>query len=324
MIKFLFLLISSHQKIALFVFHSFFDKICWLIHFIVYILFRCLVFLFRITPFWLLYRLSDFTYLLLYKIIGYRKKVVRKNLKNAFPEKTSAARKDIEEKFYQHLFDLLLESIKGFSLSKKTLQKRQQHITPELPQNIIHKGKSALIVGGHYGNWEWGGLGASFCVSTDVVILFSPIKNPYIDRYIKASRELYNTFFWSSPQAPRAFNAYKNKQATYVLIADQSPSNPKRAHWLPFLNQDTPFLRGPATYAHNYNIPLLFIDIQRIKRGYYTMAVSVITETPRAHTPKELTEMYAKKLEEIIKQRPELWLWSHRRWKHKRKNESSY
>ncbi|BDS11272.1 lysophospholipid acyltransferase family protein [Aureispira anguillae] len=293
------------------------------ISFLVYIAFRLLVLLFRIMPFWLLYRLSDFTYLLLYKIIGYRKKVVRKNLKNAFPQKTAKELKTIEKKFYQHLFDILLEGIKGFSLSKETLLKRQKYLTPDLPQSIIDKGKSALIVGGHYGNWEWGGMSASFHVSTDVVVLFSPIKNPYIDRYIKASRGSYDTFFWASPQAPRAFKAYKDKKATFVLIADQSPSNPKRAHWLPFLNQDTAVLRGPASYAHNYNIPLLFIDIQRVKRGYYTMAVSVITEHPQDHSPQELSAMYMQKLEGLILKRPELWLWSHRRWKHSRSNEST-
>lgn len=289
-----------------------------LIQYFVYIAFRFLVALFQIIPFWLLYRLSDLVYLLLYKIIGYRKKVVQQNLKNAFPQKTEAERKVIEKEFYQHLFDILLEGIKGFTLSKATLQKRQKHITPELPQGMIDKGKSALIVGGHYGNWEWGGLCASFCVSTDVVVLFSPIKNQYIDQYIKKSRGAYDTYFWSSPQAPRAFNAYKDKQATFVLIADQSPSNPKRAHWMPFLNQDTAVLRGPATYAHNYDIPLLFIDIQRVKRGYYTMSVDVITETPTEYTPEELSAMYIKKLEAMILKRPELWLWSHRRWKHRR------
>lgn len=289
-----------------------------MINYIIYIAFRLLVFIFQLLPFWLLYRLSDLAYLVLYKIIGYRKTVVRQNLKNAFPEKTLAERTEIEQKFYRHLFDILLEGIKGLTLSIETLQKRQKHITPSLPQAMIDKGKSPIIVGGHYGNWEWGGMCASTCVSSDVVILFSPIKNPYIDQYIKASRSIYNTYFWSSPKAPRAFKAYQDKLATFVLIADQSPSNPKRAHWLPFLNQDTAFLKGPASYAYNNNMPLLFINFMRVKRGYYTMSVSVITETPQDYSPEELTRMYAQKLETTILECPELWLWSHRRWKHTR------
>ncbi|WP_255351920.1 lysophospholipid acyltransferase family protein [Aureispira sp. CCB-QB1] len=280
--------------------------------------FRFLVLLFKWMPFWFLYRLSDVTYWIVYKIIGYRKKVVRQNLANAFPQKTTAERILIEKKFYRHLFDILLEGLKGFTLSMEELQKRQQFMTPELPQQIIDKGKSAIIVGGHYGNWEWGGMIASTHTSSDVVILYAPIKNSYIDQYVKASRSLYNTYFWSSPKAPRAFKAYQDQVATFVLIADQSPSNPKRAHWLSFLNQDTPFLKGPASYAFNYDIPLLFIDFERIKRGYYTMTISVITETPRNYTPEELTTMYAQKLEAAIIKCPELWLWSHRRWKHSR------
>lgn len=264
----------------------------------------------------MLYGLSDFLYFLLYKVIGYRKKVVQNNLRNSFPEKSAEELKTIEKKFYQYLFDIFLEGIKGFSMSKETLMQRQKLITPTMPQDVLDKGKSVLILGGHYANWEWGGMSASFYSSADVIVLYSPIKNKYIDDYIKASRAKYDTYFWSSPHAPRAFKKYKEKQASYVLIADQSPSNPKRAHWLNFLNQDTPVLRGAASYAVNYNIPLLFIEIQRVKRGYYTMAVTTLTETPQDYSPEELTALYMNKLEQVIIKKPETWLWSHKRWKH--------
>ncbi len=266
----------------------------------------------------MLYGFSNFLYFLLYKLIGYRKKVVRQNLRNAFPEKSEEALYTIEKKFYQYLFDILLEGIKGFSLSKETLMQRQQLITPSMPQDLLDRGKSVLILGGHYANWEWGGMSASFYSTADVIVLYSPVKNQYIDTYIKKSRAIYDTYFWPSHQAPRAFKKYKDKQASYVLIADQSPSNPNRAHWLSFLNQDTAVLRGPASYAFNYNIPFLFIEIQRVKRGYYTMAVTTLTETPQDYSPEELTAMYMNKLEEVIIKKPETWLWSHRRWKHSR------
>lgn len=266
----------------------------------------------------MLYVLSDIAYILLYKIAGYRKKVVQENLRNAFPNKTTAALKTIEKQFYQHLFDILLEGIKGFSLSKDVLLKRQVYLNQGLPQQLIDRGKSAIIVGGHYGNWEWGGMIAPFYVTAEVAILFSPIKNPYIDHYIKTSRGLYNTTLWASHQAPRAFKTNQGKPTVFVLIADQSPSNPKRAYWLQFLNQDTAVLRGPAAYAHSYNIPLLFIDIQRVKRGYYTMEVSMLAENPQDYQPEELSALYMQKLEACIHKRPELWLWSHRRWKHKK------
>lgn len=289
-----------------------------IINLLLYIFFRFIVFCFRIMPFSFLYGLSNLLYFLLYKIGGYRKKVVRLNLKNSFPDKSSEELLQIEKAFYKHFFDILLEGIKGFSMSKEELLQRQKLLPPYTPQLQLDKGRSILIVGGHYGNWEWGGISASFHVDTDVIVLFSPIKNKYIDQFIKDSRAVHQTYFWSSPKAPKAFKAYEDKKAAFVLIADQSPSNPKRAHWLSFLNQDTAVLRGPASYAINYNIPLLFIDIQRVKRGYYTMEVSVLTENPQEYTAEELTELYIKKLEETIIKRPELWLWSHRRWKHQR------
>ena len=267
-------------------------------------------------PFWVLYRFSDTLYFLLYKLGGYRKSTVRKNLLNSFPDKSELERKRIEKLFYKHLFDILLEGIKGFSMSKNTLMNRQKLISPTMPQDVLDKGGSALILGGHYGNWEWGGLSASFYSSADVIIIYTPIKNKYIDDYIKASREAFNTYFWSTSQASKAFKTYQDKQATYVLIADQSPSNPKRAHWIPFLNQDTAVLRGPSYYAIKHNIPLLFIESQRVKRGYYTMNVTTLTETPQEYSPEELTSLYVKKLEDTILENPEQWLWSHKRWKH--------
>lgn len=280
--------------------------------------FRLLIFLFQLLPFWGLYRLSDALYWLIYKGIGYRKKVVRQNLANSFPNKTATERLVIEQRFYRFLFDLFLESIKGLSFSKKELLKRQQHHTPDYPQAIIDQGRSALMVGGHYGNWEWGGLRASSCTEAPVIILYSPVKNKYIDNYLKSSRAQFNTNFVSYLKAMTSFREHADKLATFVLIADQSPSNPGRAYWLPFLNQDTAVLRGPAIYAQRYNMPLLFLSIKRLRRGYYSMGVEVLTENPRDFSPEELTALYWKRLEQLIEEAPEWWLWSHRRWKHQR------
>lgn len=285
---------------------------------IAYFFFRLLVALVAIMPFWVLYRLSDFVYLLLYKMIGYRKKVVRENLSNAFPEKAPQELLKIEQLFYQNLFDILVESIKGFSMSKKTLLQRQKKLD-NLTREMVAEHQSIIILGGHYANWEWVGIAASTYVECPVNILYSPLKNKYIDSYLKNSRAAQNTQFWASHLAPKAFSQYKGKEAVYVLIADQSPSNPRRSHWIDFLNQETPFLRGPSSFAKRYDLPILFLDIQRVRRGYYTVALEVLIEEPALYTSEEITAIYAAKLEEKIKERPELWLWSHRRWKHKKK-----
>ncbi len=254
--------------------------------------FRLLIFLFRLLPFWGLYRLSDFLYLLIYKGIGYRKKVVRQNLAQAFPNKTAQERLGIEQRFYHFLFDLLLESIKGLSFSKAALMQRLEYTTPDLLQRIIDEDRSIMLVGGHYGNWEWGSLRAPFCVDAPVVILYSPIKNSYIDRYLQQQRAKFDAHLVSYLKAMSVFGQYAEQRAVFALIADQSPSNPRRAYWLPFLNQDTAVLRGPAIYAQRYNMPLLYLSIQRTKRGHYRMQVEVLTEQPRDYTPEELIALY--------------------------------
>ncbi len=280
--------------------------------------FRLLLFLFQLLPFWVLYRLSDALYWVVYRGIGYRKKVVQQNLSSAFPDKSAQERLVIEQRFYRHLFDLLVESIKGLSFSRAELLRRQQHHTPNLPQAIIDKGRSALMVGGHYGNWEWGSLRAASCSEAPVIILYSPVKNPYIDVYLRKARGQFDTRLVSYLEAMPVFRDFADQLVTFVLIADQSPSNPKRAYWLPFLNQDTAFLRGPAIYAQRYNMPLLFLSIKRLRRGYYSMGVEVLAEEPRDYAPEELAALYAARLEALIEEAPEWWLWSHRRWKHQR------
>lgn len=269
-------------------------------------------------PFPVLYGLSNVLYGVVYRLLGYRKAVVRDNLRQAFPHKTAAERLVIEQRFYHFLFDVLLESLKGFSLSAKALQQRQRHTTPEFPQSLVDQGRSCIIVGGHYGNWEWAALCAAFQATAPIAVLYEPLHNPYLDRYIRQQRERWNTQLYSGRQALRVFSDKAQSTTVFVLIADQSPSNPGRAYWLPFLHRDTPVLRGPAIYAHRYNLPFLFLKVQRIRRGHYEMGVEVLTESPKDYSPEALIQLYWDRLEAQIEAEPALWLWSHRRWKHQR------
>lgn len=287
-------------------------------HRLTYYAVRVGIALIGLLPFWLLYGLSDLLYVLVYRVFGYRKAVVRDNLRQAFPQKTAAERLTIERRFYHFLFDVLLESLKGFSLSENAMLKRQVHVTPAMPQGMVDKGRSCIIVGGHYGNWEWAALCAAFQATAPMAVLYEPIHNPYLDRYIRRQRERWNTRLYSGREAMRVFGDQARSTTVFVLIADQSPSNPKRAYWLPFLNRDTPVLRGPAIYAQRYDLPLLYLSVRRIKRGHYETSVEVLTETPNAHTPEELIQLFWERLEAQIIEAPEFWLWSHRRWKHQR------
>lgn len=286
-------------------------------HYFSYLLLRGLLLLIGWLPFWLLYLLADLLYILLYHLLGYRKKVVYQNLERAFPNTTLTARKDIAKQFYQHLCTLLVESLKGFSLSPAQLKKRQILSNPELVQAYFDQGKSVLIVGGHYANWEWAARSAALFVDGWVSILFSPMKNPYVQRFMQQARGQNRTELWPSNQALRAFRSAKDRPTAFVMIADQAPSTPKRAHWIYFLEQPTPVFRGPARYAQQQNLPLLFVDIQVVKRGHYTMTLKVLAEDPNAHSPAELSARYMKALETCIRAQPSYWLWSHRRWKHK-------
>lgn len=284
---------------------------------IIYYLVRLLISVIELLPFWVLYRISDGLYGLVYHVLGYRKKVVRDNIRHAFPKRDKTELRRIERQFYRFLIDVMLESLKGFSLSEKVLHQRLHYTTlPILKEQF--KGRSVLIVGGHYGNWEWGALSASFQASSLVTVLYEPLQNPYLEDYIRRSRERFDAQLCSGREAMRVFGQRADQPTTFVLIADQSPSNPGRAYWLPFLNQDTPVLRGPAIFAHRYDLPLLYLSIRRVKRGYYEMSLEVLTESPRAYTPEALIRLYWARLEQEIEAQPAHWLWSHRRWKHRR------
>lgn len=256
----------------------------------------------------------------MYKIGGYRLQVVRRNLKQSFPQKTARELKQIEIEFYKQLFDLLVESIKGFSMSKNALLKRVKLVNSSTYNSMIEQGQSCLLVGGHYANWEWAALAAPYFNKSEVAILYAPIKNQYINNFIKKHRSKHKASLVSGLEAPKMFRKFKNQTTSFILIADQSPSNPKRAHWIRFLNQDTAVLRGPAAYAQQNSLPFMYVHIMRIKRGYYEVEVRPLSMDPCTEKPEQLSARYMHQLEQYILENPAQWLWSHRRWKHSRTN----
>ena len=278
-----------------------------------YILLRVLILIFKCIPFGLLYLLSDFLYIILYHVLGYRKKIVRNNLKNAFPNHYEHERKKIERQFFKNLCDQILETIKGFSMSKKNIADRVSLEGENLAMLHTQQQHSILVLGGHFMNWEWAGLAAAGFVEVPVNILYAPIKNKWIDHYFRIRKSDGKTKYCSELKIHKAFKKNQSSTAAFVMIADQSPSNPRRAHWINFLDQSTAFLKGPASYVQYFNLQPIFIDIVKIKRGYYKLILSAMEIKT---DPKEFTKDYAKFLEESILQHPENWLWSHKRWKH--------
>ncbi|MBN2616260.1 MAG: lysophospholipid acyltransferase family protein [Bacteroidales bacterium] len=288
-------------------------------NFIISGLFIFFIVLVGLIPFRLLYVFSDFTRFLLYRVIGYRKKVVDQNLRQSFPDWDEDQLRKVTHNTYKNLTDIFIEGIKTFTLSGKNAAKRYKILNPELLEKYYHQNKSIIFVLGHYGNWEWGTLGVPLQVIYDeMVILYKPLSNQYIDRYIRKTRSRTGASLVSIYQTAESFKRQKEKPAIFVLVADQSPGNSKNVIWTQFLGQDTAFLQGPEKYATALDLPVIYVDIQRAKRGYYELELSVLCERPRELTKGELTKMYAQKLESIIQEHPDDWLWSHRRWKLKR------
>jgi Kdo2-lipid IVA lauroyltransferase/acyltransferase len=286
--------------------------------FVGYLVFRFIVFLFSLLPFRLLYILSDGLACLFFNVVKYRGKVVYGNLRNSFPEKSAAEINEIARKFYKNLTDILLESIKGFSMSEKTMSSRYRFLNPELVENNTSGGGHSIHLAAHYTNWEWGATIYQHWVKERTMIgFYKPLANKHIEKYGHASRSQFGTVLVDIGRTAWAFEEYKDRPTGYILVSDQSTYSEK-SHWVKFLNQDTICPHGGDKYAHLYNYPVYFVDIQREKRGFYTVNFELLSDNPAALPEGEITNLFMKRLEEIIRVKPENWLWSHKRWKVKK------
>ena len=274
--------------------------------------------LFVLVPFWVLYLFSNILYFLLYYIIPYRKKVIRQNIYRSFPDQDQVGQIKIIKGFYRNLCDLLVEWVKGQTLSKKDLLERYVFVNPEVLNDLFSKGQDVLCVGAHYANWEWGIMAAPLQLKHKLIAFYKPLTNKLIDSYIRQNRKKWGAELVAKQNVRRVFNAKKDKPNAYFFGADQSPSNPKGSHWMNFLNQDTACIKGSEFFARRYRLPVVYFDIQRIRRGYYTAKLKVIEDDSVNTAPGEITENFMHTLEQIILKKPEDYLWSHRRWKHSR------
>ena len=283
-----------------------------------YIITRFFSVLIGLLPFWVLYLLSDFLRFVLYNIVGYRKAVVEDNLRKCFPEKDEKEIKRLARLSYKNLADITVESFKGFTMSDKHIVARHKVIKPEMLNQFSEAGRGVILLPNHYGNWEWGAMSPSLQFKHDVVALYKPLSNKYIDRFVRKNRSRTGALLGSIYQTAEIFESHKDIITAYVMASDQSPSNAKKSIWVNFLGRDTAFLHGPEVYARKYNIPVVFVDIQRVKRGFYTMDLTVISDQSKETEPGDITTAYAKLLEAVIQKKPENWLWSHKRWKLKK------
>lgn len=282
--------------------------------------FFCAVVFFGVFPFPLLYLFSYVVRFFLYGVFGYRKAVVVENLKGSFPNYSHKEIKRLTNLFYKNLVDIILEGFRAFTMSRRQILKRHRITNPELLEEFYKKGQSVIVVAGHYCNWEWGSLSASLQTEFNVVAFYKPLNNRYVDRFVRWSRSRFGTTLAPISDTSLTFERCRDTRTTYLMAGDQGM--PKefmdRAYWVQFLNRETAFLHGMEKHARLNNLPVLYADIQRVKRGYYVIEFSILTQQPLELEEGVLTEMYARKLESIILKKPENWLWSHRRWKHSR------
>lgn len=269
-------------------------------------------------PISLLLRISDFLFVVLYYIVGYRKKVVFTNLRNSFPHKSPKEIKLIGKKFYQHLCDLIVESVRIFSVSEKEVIKRCRIINPEIFDEYYQRGQSILVTAGHFNNWEMMAVASNPQIPHQMMGVYSSLSNPFFNQKLRDSRAKFGIDLVSKKDTKAYFADNANRPVAYFFGTDQSPSSSTRAHWMQFLNQDTAVLFGTEKYAKQYDFPVLFGYIKKIKRGYYEMEFVKVEDHPQQTAHGEITEKHTRFLEEEIKAAPQYWLWTHRRWKRKR------
>ncbi len=284
--------------------------------FIGYLFFRLVLGIFWLMPFSVLYRLSDLVAWLLHRVVKYRLKVVRDNLRFSFPEKSAAQLAEIERKSYTNLADVLLEGLKGFTMNEATIRKRYAFSNQHLVNNNNLSNGNSILMAAHFGNWEWGVIAVPYFFERTVVGFYKPLSNPYIDNLVRQRHE-GGTKLVSIAQTVRAFTDFGAAKCAYIFVSDQSTWS-KNAHTVTFLNQETKCPYGGDKYARQYGFPVYYLDIQRVKRGFYNVDVQpLVLET--AHLKEgDITAIYMKHLEKIIEAKPEDWLWSHKRWKNLR------
>jgi Kdo2-lipid IVA lauroyltransferase/acyltransferase len=282
-------------------------------------IFYAINWLVTLLPLRVLYVLADLIYLLLYYFPSYRRKVVAANLKNSFPEKSEKELRSIEKKFYRHLADLFIETFKITHFSQAELMSRFTISNNQILDKLLEEKRDVIAVLGHYGNWEWLTI---FPVYTKykAVSIYKPLQNKYFNDFTNNLRTRFGMVLTPMSNIIREIiNDRKNNINTVsAFISDQTPVKSEIKYWTTFLNQDTPVYMGTEKVATKYDMAVVFFHIQKIKRGYYNLDIELLFDHTAGLPEYSITEAHVKRLEAIIKEKPEYWIWSHRRWKHKR------
>lgn len=280
-----------------------------------FLVYYLIVIPFSSLPYRILYLISDVMFLLLYYVIGYRKKVVYRNLSKSFPTHSRREHIRIAKQFYRQFCDTIVEGIKGLTISKEDIEKRMYNRNPELLEKYFDKGKSVIITTGHYYSWEWWFLGIDTPLKHKVVLIYKQLSNQYFEKKLQKIRSSFGVLPLPFQQVKDFFERHENGSYGYIFGSDQAPHNADKAYWMWFLNQETPVAFGAEKFAVEKDIPVVFCKINKIKRGFYEFEYTEVSAEPTKTSYGEITASYTKMLEETIINDPVGWLWTHKRWK---------
>ncbi len=280
---------------------------------------KALFFLFFLPISWLplaiLYRLAYLIYFLLYRILGYRKKVVVQNIDASFPKLDQKAKRQITKDYYKHFADIVVEGIKNLSISKALLEKRYKIRNPELVNAYFDEGKSIILCSGHINNWEWWITYQNLAIKHKAIGIGMPLRQASLGSEINKRRARLGMIVTDSKSYKTEIGKPENNPFALLILGDQSPGSIKKSYWTAFLKQPTAFTFGTEMIANSYNLPVIYYTVHKIKRGYYELEFKLLCSEPLSLPYGELTEKYVHLLEKDIFNEPSQWIWSHKRWK---------
>jgi KDO2-lipid IV(A) lauroyltransferase len=277
--------------------------------------------LISLIPLRILFIISRLLYLTIFYLTGYRKKVVFENLRKSFPEKTEKEIRMMAKKFYRHLCNYFFESLYMLNMGNAEVKRRYKPQNPEILEELYARGKCAIAVTSHYANWEWACSGW-IQMPYKTIGIYKPLSNKLFDRFMIHLRSRYGSPVEPMKHTLRVIIESQRQGDTFILylVGDQRPMKSDIQYWTNFMNQDTPLITGPEKLAKKFDLAVVFIDVIQKKPGYYELNYELISEYPKETTEFEITEKYIRLVERQIMRKPELYLWSHKRWKHKREN----
>ncbi|TAI48907.1 lysophospholipid acyltransferase family protein [Flagellimonas allohymeniacidonis] len=287
---------------------------------LVYLIAYPLLWLVSRLPFKIIYLISDGVYFLLYHVVGYRKKVVRQNLELVFPEKSMEERLQIEKKFYAHMCDMFLEMIKTMGISNKQLQKRFVFTQLEVLHQLEAKNKSVMLMFPHYGSWEWV-IALDAHIQSKGYAIYQKIGNKYFDKLVRDIRQKFGTTLITTKDTKDIVSSNKmnGQLSMYGILSDQSPMVKKALLWAPFMGITVPVHTGAEFLCRKLDLPAVYLKVTKLKRGHYQGSFHLLTDNPREQSEFELTKAFLKNVESSIREAPEYYFWTHKRWKHRDK-----